>query len=100
MRQPASHASETLSRLVQDYAGAFCVTDTGFDTLDLPRTRYAALTDGTREVQCAETASIARGRGRACARACQAGPVRPGSSSSIGEPWERKTGGMVLMLPV
>ena len=46
--QPASHASETLSRLVQDYAGAFCVTDTGFDTLDLPRTRYAALTDGTR----------------------------------------------------
>ena len=41
--QPASQSVETLNRLAQDYVGAFCITDGGFDALDLPRVSYASL---------------------------------------------------------
>ena len=60
----------------------------------------AALTAGSRVFQCADTARIARGRGRVCAKACHAGPARPGCSISIGEPWEMKMGGMKFMTKV
>jgi hypothetical protein len=47
-----------------------------------------------------------RGNGEDCARgndrasACHAGPARPGSSISIGEPWEMKMGGMEFIAAV
>ena len=38
--QPASHSAQTLGQLARDHAGAFAVTDTGFDDLDLPRMAF------------------------------------------------------------
>ncbi|CFN64324.1 Uncharacterised protein [Bordetella pertussis] len=40
-------------------------------------------------IQCGETTSTARGRsGSPSLQAVSAGPVRPGSTASMGEPWE------------
>ena len=44
--QPASHSSQTLGQLRTDHAGAFAVTDTGFEDLPLPRVAFADLEDG------------------------------------------------------
>ena len=47
--QPASHSSQTLGQLAQDHAGAFAVTDTGFEQLPLPRLAYDDLSRGVLE---------------------------------------------------
>ena len=47
-------------------------------------------------VQCADTASMARGCGSDCASACHAEVASLGSIASIGEPWEMKSGGKLL----
>lgn len=54
--QPASHSVETLNRLAQDYAGAFCVTDGESGALDLARVQYSSLVGQP----CAPVAEIAR----------------------------------------
>lgn len=41
--QPASHSAQTLGQLARDHDGAFAVTDTGFDDLNLPRVAFADL---------------------------------------------------------
>ena len=38
--------------------------------------------------QCADTSTMAVGRGSSAARRLSAGPLAPGSSASMGEPWE------------
>ena len=44
--QPASQSSQTLGQLALDHAGAFAVTDTGFEQLPLPRVAFAELSTG------------------------------------------------------
>jgi acyl-coenzyme A synthetase/AMP-(fatty) acid ligase len=38
--QPASHSHQTLNQLAQDHAGAFAVTDGGFEDLQIPRIAF------------------------------------------------------------
>ncbi|MNN58724.1 hypothetical protein D3C81_1737880 [compost metagenome] len=46
--------------------------------------------------QCADTITIAFGRGRALASRASAGPLAPGCRASMGEPWEmNRLGSMV-----
>ena len=47
--QPASHSSQTLGQLAQDFEGAYAVTDTGFEQLPLPRVAFADLAMGAAE---------------------------------------------------
>ncbi|AOW15501.1 beta-hydroxyacyl-ACP dehydratase [Hydrogenophaga crassostreae] len=47
--QPASHSIQTLGQLARDHAGAFAVTDTGFDQLPLPRVVFVDLQAGETE---------------------------------------------------
>ncbi|WP_247596887.1 AMP-binding protein [Hydrogenophaga sp. PAMC20947] len=47
--QPASQSSQTLGQLARDHAGAFAVTDSGFEELPLPRVAFAGLNTGEAE---------------------------------------------------
>jgi acyl-coenzyme A synthetase/AMP-(fatty) acid ligase len=44
--QPSSHSSQTLGQLAQDHPGAFAVTDSGFESLPLPRVDYGQVSQG------------------------------------------------------
>ncbi|MCY1377918.1 hypothetical protein D9M69_655160 [compost metagenome] len=48
-------------------------------------------------IQCGETISTARGRGKARPSALSCGPARPGSSAKVGAPCEMKTVGKRVM---
>jgi acyl-coenzyme A synthetase/AMP-(fatty) acid ligase len=41
--QPASHSHQTLNQLALDHSGAFAVTDSGFEDLQIPRVAFADL---------------------------------------------------------
>ena len=47
--QPASHTVETLGRLAYAYPGVFCVTDSDFESHELPRISYSDLANGPGE---------------------------------------------------